>query len=143
LLTQWQPLLGRSLHAIGRKTIAERLTVIGDSKGRASANKARNILSALFGWAIKEGLVESNPVLGTNKYGDDKRRDRVPSLAELRAIWRQTGDNTYGTIVKLLMLTGQRREEIGGLKWAEIDFANQVIRLPAARVKNKQPMIFR
>jgi integrase len=56
-----------------------------------------------------------------------------PALSE---VWRAVGDNTYGTVVRLLILTGQRREEIGALRWSEIDFTAQMIRLPGERVKN-------
>jgi integrase len=59
--------------------------------------------------------------------------------AELRAVWRALGDNRYGTIVRLLILTGQRLNEIAGLRWAEIDFDRNVISLPGERTKNKRP----
>ena len=60
---------------------------------------------------------KSNPVIGTNKASDDKPRERVLSDAELIAVWKAVPDNDYGKIVRLLMLTGQRRLEIGGLRW--------------------------
>ena len=75
----------------------------------------------MFAWAIGEGLCEANPVDGTNKASEDKPRERVLSDAELAAIWKAAPDNDYGRIVRLLMLTAQRREEIGGLRWSEID----------------------
>ena len=61
------------------------------------------------------------------------------SDAELAAVWNATGDNDYGNIVKLLMLTAQRRDEIGGLEWSEIDQQAKVISLPASRTKNSRP----
>jgi integrase len=63
---------------------------------------------------------------------------RTLSDAELREIWRALPPDDYGEIVKVLALTGQRREEIGGLRWSEIDFQRGVILLPAARTKNKR-----
>src|SRR4030095_4705780 len=56
-------------------------------------------------------LCETNPVIGTNTF-DTKPRDRGLSDAELAAIWKAAPDNDYRRIVKLLMLTGQRRDEI-------------------------------
>jgi len=93
----------------------------------------------MFAWAIGEGLVEANPVIGTNKASESKSRERVLSDAELAAIWKAAPDNDYGRIVKLLMLTAQRREEIGGLAWSEIDRTGKLIALPSGRTKNNRP----
>ena len=77
----------------------------------------------------------SNPVLFTNKRRETAR-DRVLMDAELRTIWRALGTGQYETIIKLLMLTGQRVNEIAGLHWSEIDFDRDLITLPASRTKN-------
>ncbi len=80
---------------------------------------------------MREGLVESNPVMATNNPAQDMpARDRVLSDTELRTIWNACQDNDGGKIIKLLMLTGCRREEIGGLKRDEID-AHGVLSIPA------------
>ncbi len=83
-----------------------------------------------------KGCVEANPVIGTNKHSNAKPRDRVLSDAELVAIWKAAPDSDFGRIVKLLMLTGQRRDEIGSLRWSEIDIAGKLIALPSERTKN-------
>ena len=93
----------------------------------------------MFAWAIGEGLAETNPVNGTNRASESKSRERVLSDAEFAAIWKAAPDNDYGRIVKLLMLTAQRREEIGGLAWSEIDKARKLIALPPERTKNSRP----
>lgn len=62
--------------------------------------------------------------------------DRVLSDDELRALWLALPDSHWGTIVKLLMLTGQRRNEISNLRWSEIDLDRGMIRFPKDRVKN-------
>ena len=69
----------------------------------------------MYAWAIGEGLCESNPVIGTNKADEGAPRDRVLTDAELAAIWKAAPDSDYGRIVRLLMLTGQRRDEIGSV----------------------------
>jgi integrase len=56
----------------------------------------------------------------------------------LREISAALLDDDYGVIVRLLMLTGQRREEIGGLRRSEIDFDRNVIVFPPARTKNNR-----
>ncbi|HEY6701414.1 MAG TPA: tyrosine-type recombinase/integrase [Pseudolabrys sp.] len=134
----WKPLHKMALSAVSRPVIAAHLRVIAKESGPVSANRARGTLSSFFAWAIGEGLCEDdavNPVIGTNTF-DTKPRDRVLSNAELAAIWKAAPDNDYGRIVKLLLLTGQRRDEIGGLRWSEIDTNENLITLTGARTKN-------
>jgi integrase len=93
----------------------------------------------MCGWAIEQGLCESNAVVGTGKAKEGGPRARVLSDAEIAAIWKAAPDNSYGKIVKLLTLTAQRRDEIGSLGWSEIDTDEAVIALPAERTKNGRP----
>ena len=64
---------------------------------------------------MREGLADANPVIGTNRAVDERSRDRVLSDDELVAIWQACREDDYGRIVRLLILTGQRREEVGGM----------------------------
>jgi integrase len=139
LLDLWKPLHTMPLTKVDRRTIAKRLSELVTTNGPATTDRARAVLSAFFTWAMREGLVEANPVAATNRPYDGKGRERVLSNAELAQVWRAAGDDPYGTIIKLLILTGQRREEIGGLRWSEVDFVAGLIRLPAGRVKNGRP----
>jgi integrase len=139
LRKHWKPLHGLAIGSIARTTIAARLREIVKANGPVAADRARSTLSAMFAWAIGEGLAETNPVNGTNRASESKSRERVLSDAELAAIWKAAPDNDYGRIVKLLMLTAQRREEIGGLAWSEIDKARKLIALPPERTKNSRP----
>jgi integrase len=123
---------------VTRSIIATRLTAIAAKHGPVSADRCRAALSAFFTWAMREGICEANPTIATNTHSDAKPRDRVLSAYELAEIWNALPSNDYGRIVRLLTLTGQRREEIGGLRWSEIDFNNLVITLPGARTKNKR-----
>ena len=87
-----------------------------------AADRGRSTLSAFFGWAIGEGIAEVNPVIGTNKSSKGASRERVLTDAELVAIWNAAPASDYGRIVRLLMLTGQRRDEIADLRLrAEIE----------------------
>ncbi len=136
---QWKPLHRTAVSAIDRATVAACLHAIAKDSGAVTANRARSTLSAMFAWAIGEGICEINPVIGTNKKDEGGARERVLSDAELVAVWDASSDHDYGVIVKLLMLTAQRREEIGGMEWPEIDTQAQLISLPASRTKNSRP----
>ena len=144
---------------ISRRDIAGLLATIRENSGNVTSNRVRSTLSDFFGWAMSEGIdgVESNPVIGTNK-SEEVSRDRVLKDHELRAIWKHAGDDHYGSILKLLMLTGQRADEIASLSRSEIvettvperrvtdtirlpQFNVAAIDLPAERTKNKRPHI--
>jgi integrase len=132
----------KSLHGlpagvIDRRKIAELLDEIAKNSGATSANRARSALSAMFSWAMRKGLHDSNPVVATEKRRE-RSRDRALSDNELAAVWKVLGAKDYGDILRLLILTGQRANEIGGLRWSEIDFDNDLISLPAPRTKNNQ-----
>jgi integrase len=129
----------RPLDAITQREIADVLTRIADQSGNATANRFRANLAALYTWAARQGKVTANPVAFTEKR-PEQSRDRVLTDAELAAIWNALPASDYGAIVKLLMLTGQRRDEIGGLRWSEIDLSGYgVIHLPKERTKNRHP----
>jgi integrase len=130
-----KPLHKLPLGSIDRQTIASHLRVIAKDNGPTTANRARSTLSSMFAWAVGEGLCESNPIIGTNVQ-QERARDRVLTDAELASIWNAATDDDYGRIVKLIILTAQRRDEIGALRWSEIDMDKHLITLPAIRTKN-------
>lgn len=124
---------------IDRATIAAELRTIAKERGAVTADRARSSLSSFFTWTIGEGYRDDNPVIGTNKHSKAKSRERVLTDQELVSIWNAVPDSDYGKIVKLLMLTGQRRDEIANLQHSEIDLASRLIALPAERTKNSRP----
>jgi integrase len=132
----WEPLRSRPIGAITRADVAARLQELAKERGRRSAAAARGNLSALFGWAMREGLCEANPVTATNDPdAGTLPRDRVLADGELAVIWRACEDDDAGRIIKLLLLTGCRREEIGALRRSEIPETG-VMTIPGTRTKN-------
>ena len=139
LRKHWQPLHGRELQNLERRHVAAELGRIATTSGLYGANRSRAALSALFAWAIGEGLTDTNPVVGTNKATEEVARDRVLTGDELSLIGRHAGEGDYGAIVRLLILTGQRREEVGGMLWSEIDLEAAMWRIASERTKNARP----
>jgi integrase len=117
----------------------DELEIIAKKRGKVAADRGRSSLSAFYTWCIGAGIANDNPVSGTFKHSEDKSRERVLTDAELVKIWNAAPANDYGRIVKLLMLTAQRRDEIGELKWAEISDEGDMISLPSSRTKNNRP----
>jgi integrase len=135
LLTNWKPLHSVSVFHLRRRQVAARLAEIETERGRVTAARARAALSAMFNWAIREGFdIAASPVFGTNRPPEPKSRKRVLADRELAEIWRACRDDDYGRIIKLLMLTGQRRNEVGGMRRTEIDGDTWTI--PGTRTKN-------
>jgi integrase len=132
-----KPLHGMPIDRVTRKDIAARLLAVAKATGEPTAIALRAKLSGLFGWAMEMGLCEVNPVIGSYRPPQQKTRERVLKDAELRSIWRALGDDDYGRVIKLLILTGCRREEIAGMAWCEFDQGTWT--LPAARSKNGRP----
>lgn len=134
--SHFKPLHSRPLDQITRRDVAGCLTRITTNNGSVTAGRARATLSAFYTWAMGQGLVDFNPVIGTTKPVDSKPRERVLTDTELATIWRACRDSGYGRIIKLLTLTGCRREEVGNMCWSEIDLDRGVWTLPAERSKN-------
>jgi integrase len=126
------------LHEINRKAVAARMTEVAEKSGPVAANRVRASLSGFFRWAVGEGLAEQNPVAGTNTMPEKAPRDRTLDAAELADVWNACREDDYGRIIKLLILTGQRRQEVAGIAESEIDLARRLWRLPGERTKNRR-----
>ena len=107
-------------------------------KGAAMTGRTAAYGRAAFTWAIKRGMVGSNPFAALPITKMIARRERVLSDHEISEIWRAAGDASfpYGTIVRLLILTGQRRGEVAGMKWSEISDDLSVWTMLGERTKN-------
>ena len=96
----------------------------------------------MFSYAITHGWLrrDTNPWRFLPKWVETSR-ERVLSLEELGAVWREAPqvNTTFGRIMRLLILSGCRKSEISDLRWSEVGLDEAVIRLPGSRTKNKRP----
>jgi integrase len=133
----------RSLHhlqlgKIDRRDVAQTVGFVTKNAGIPTGNRVRSTLSSMFAWAIAQGRLEYNPVNGTVPNKGEKPRERVLKPYELRLIWNALPEqDQYSSIVRLLMLTGQRLLEVAALCRSGIH--GDVVELSAARVKNGKP----
>jgi integrase len=137
----FKPLHGVPVDTVSRRDVAARLVAVTRAHGSIVAARARGALSTFYVWALGNGLAEANPIIGTLKPQDAEPRSRVLSDEELAAIWRASGDDAYGRVIKLLILTGARRGEVGGMRWSELDLGRGVWTIPPQRTKNKKPHV--
>ena len=136
----FRTLHGMAVDKIARRDVASRLVAIKREHSPIVAAAARAKLSAFFVWCLRQGLTEHNPVIGTEQPKRAASRDRVLSDDELAAIWRSCNDGDHGKIVRMMILTGCRRNEIGGMRWSEIASDKGTWTLPAVRSKNKRAL---
>ena len=142
LQADWKPLHGFAVDAIKRADVVNTLDDIAKERGKVTADRARAALSGFFAWALDRGSVEASPVLHIKNRANGGGRERVLSETELVAVWRASRDmGDYGVIVRLLILTGQRRSEIADLTWDEVDLVKDQIDLPGTRTKNNRPHV--
>ena len=135
----WKPLHARDVQVIGRPEVISLVDEIVLRQGEIAADRARVALSGFFGWAIERGYCETNFTLHISPRSEAGARERVLTEPEIAEVWQACLDDDYGKIVRLLILTGQRRAEIGDLAWPEIDLDKRQIELPASRTKNGRP----
>jgi integrase len=142
LRRDWAPLHERPIAEITKAEIAGRLLELKQEHGAIAANRSRTTLFGLYEWAL-DHFVEVNMVASTKRpLKREPRRDRVLSLDELRAIWAATGGGSaHDAIIRLAMLTGQRKGEIGGMRWSELLDKGPSWSLPAERTKNGLPHV--
>jgi integrase len=138
LLKTFKRLHTMPVSAIQRADVA---SILRDKAGTpTAARQARSVVTTFFGWCVGEDFIKDNPVIGTNKIKLRPARDRVLSDAELAAVWRGCFDDDYGKIVRLLILTGARRDEIAAMEWRELDRDTHTWTLPAERSKNHRAL---
>jgi integrase len=140
LLGYAKPLHKLPVSAVSQLQIAKLLNQVAESSGAVSANRFRATLATLFSWIIRQGIrLSDGNIASYTEVRKEKSRERVLSETEMRAVWWALPDDDYGTILKLLLLTGARRNEIGGLRWDEVRWDKEHgdhVALPATRTKN-------
>ncbi len=128
----------QSLSSLTRKDLT---AILDDMVARGAPIHANRVLCDIrkfLNWCVERGILENSPALGLKPPSKEISRDRVLTDDELRAVWNAAcGDGwPFGTIIKLLVLTGQRRGEVTSMRWDEIDLGRAIWTIPAERSKN-------
>jgi integrase len=111
---------------------------IAANGAKIHANRTLSRLRHLFNWAVERGRLSASPIAGMKPPTRERSRDRTLSDDELRWFWSacETIGWPFGPLAKLLLLTAQRRDEVGGMQWSEIDFDKRIWTIPRHRAKN-------
>ena len=135
-----KPWAGRDLDSISRRDVMEVLDAAMSAQTPGIANHALFAVRKFFNWCVERGIIETNPCLGVARPAPLNVRDRVLSDKELAKIWAAGQSIGYpiGVIVQLLILTAQRRGEVSGMRWTEVDTDQRQWTIPGERAKNKR-----
>jgi integrase len=138
------PYLGR--HQIDQITKADLMRVIdriADQGKLTQANRVRAFITRFFNWATERDLVTASPAAALPRPAVEVSRDRVLSRDELLAIWQAAEQMgfPFGRIAQLLILTAQRRDEVAGMRWSELDLERARWIISKERAKNSKAHI--
>jgi integrase len=137
VLPRWR---GRMVHDITRRDVLDALDRVVDGGAPIAANRVFAAVRKFFNWCVARDILAASPCAGVKPPTAERARDRVLSDDELRRVWAAADKfgGTFGPLVKLLALTGQRRDEVAGIRWDELDLDTRLWTLPPARTKNNQ-----
>ena len=129
---------GRKISTIRQIDVIHLLDGIVDQGNPISANRTLAAVRKLFNWAEGRYGLAGNPCDKVEMPGGETARDRILTDAELTAVWKAATEHAslFGSVIKLLILTGQRRNEVAGMDWRELDLPAKLWKLPRGRVKN-------
>jgi integrase len=107
-----------------------------DGLTESRARSMFRTLSKFFGWLVQQRRLTVNPCAGVHRPETPRARERVLSDAELVKFWQSTEElgPPFGQVLRLLLLTGQRLNEIAGLQWEEV--SDTALHLLGSRTKN-------
>jgi integrase len=127
----------RSIQTITRRDVIELMDDITDRGAPYMANRTLAHVRRLFGWAMERGIVTASPVVGVGAPAREVSRDRVLDNAELAAVWQacEALGWPFCPIVRLLIVTGARRDEVASMRWRDLHLERTEWRLPREAVK--------
>lgn len=131
----------RGIHEIGKRDVNDLLDAVVARGSHVMANRLLAVLRKLFNWCVSRGIITASPCEGISAPHREKARDRIHSDDELVNIIntaKQMG-GAYGSIIQMLFLTAQRRNEVSEMTWDELDLDNSQWEIPSSRTKNEKP----
>lgn len=126
----------RNIHEISKRDVIDLLDGIADSGRLVTANRVRAYLNKFLNWAVERDILAMNPATGVRPVAKEVSRDRVMNDDEIRWFWAacEVEGFPWGSLGKVLLLTGQRLNEVARMTDREID--GSLWHLSAQRTKN-------
>jgi integrase len=137
-----KPFKHRPIRSITQRDVANLYKKIAKDSGPGAASHTWSTLRAFFHWAMRQGAVDNNVAALYDGGGVGEQRKRTLSDAEIAIVWKACNADQFGNIVKLLILTGARRDEVGHMPLSELDLESKEWLLPPERSKNGSEHLF-
>jgi integrase len=130
----------RPISGITRRDVIDLIDGIVARGVEVQANRTLARLRALFNWAVEKDRLTLSPITGMRPPTKEYARDRALTDDELRWFWAacETVKWPFGPLAKLLLLTAQRRDEVAGMEWPELDLVKKTWTIPHAKAKNNR-----
>ncbi len=132
----------RPISAITKAEVNEILDAAVEAGTPIKANRMLSYLSAMMNWAASKDIIQIPPTMHVRAPHSEKSRDRSLSETEIKILWQVlNGEPIFGGLMKFLLLTGQRREEVAQMRWSELDLDSDqpMWEIPRERVKMDRP----
>ncbi len=102
------------------------------------ANRAHAALSKFLNWCVERTYIEHSPCQSISKPAKENPRDRVLDDDEIIIFYDACRNFGYpfGFLFQVLLLTAQRRGEVTGMRWSELDLKKKIWTIPKERAKN-------
>jgi integrase len=135
VLAQWA---GREVRSITKRDVLDLMDKIVAGGAPVGANRTLAALKTAFAWCVKRDILATSPCDHVDDPSPENSSERELSGIELTALWRAAEEvgYPYGRMVQLLVLTGQRRDEVRAGRRGELDLASRMFRIPGDRTKN-------
>lgn len=125
---------------VSRRDVLQILDRIQKRGAPIGANRTLAMIRKMFNYALGRDIVSANPCNGIPAPARERRRDRVLTDIEIRALWEGLAQLSMSEGSKLALqlelVTAQRKGEIISAEWAEFDLDNQMWTIPASKAKN-------
>jgi integrase len=130
----------RKIQSLTRRDVVALLDEIVDRGAPVTANRVLALVRKFGNWCVERSIVDVSPVAGVKAPSEEVSRDRILSDEEIRWLWMATEPaGPFNAVVRLLLLTGQRRSEVSGLTDGELELGDAPIwSIPATRTKNSR-----
>ncbi len=131
--TEWGDM---ALADISRGDVVLLLDRLAD-RAPVMANRTLATLRKMMRWHVERGTIPASPAEGVSAPTRERERDRVLTDDEVRWFWQATGEDGYpfGTLFRLLLVTAQRRDEVGLAAWSEFDLETRLWAIPREKTK--------
>jgi integrase len=137
MLPRWR---ARDIRSITRRDVVALLDSIIDDGKPVLANRVLAAVRAMFNWAIRRGIVDASPAALVERPAQEKARERTLSAEEITVLWPLFAGLGYpfGPFFQMALATGQRRDEVAQMRWADIDAQDRIWNLSGDQTKARR-----